>query len=109
MELKAGEMVEGNGSDGSVFGEDGFAGRVAAGDDAADVHEGLLGWNGEKGITGLRGINTQTAEAERRGHPESIAESACRTGKIPTRKGGACNTRPPSGRRRAVFSETLAC
>jgi len=42
MEFEAGEEREGDGGDGSVLGEDGFAGGVAAGDDAADVHGARL-------------------------------------------------------------------
>jgi hypothetical protein len=41
MEFKAGEQGESDGRDGGVFGEDGFAGGVAAGGDAADVHDGI--------------------------------------------------------------------
>jgi hypothetical protein len=38
MEFEAREQGERDGFDGGVFHEDGFARRVAAGDDAADVH-----------------------------------------------------------------------
>ena len=38
MEFEAREQGKGNGFDGGVFDEDGFAGGVAAGDDATDVH-----------------------------------------------------------------------
>jgi len=41
MEFEAGEQGESNGRDGGVFGEDGFARGVAAGDDAANVHSGV--------------------------------------------------------------------
>jgi hypothetical protein len=40
MEFEAGEQGESDGRDCGVFGENGFAGGVAAGDDAANVHAG---------------------------------------------------------------------
>ena len=42
MEFEAREEGERDGFDGCVFHEDGFAGRVSAGDDAADVHGRVL-------------------------------------------------------------------
>jgi hypothetical protein len=51
MEFEAGEQGEGDGRDSGVFGEDGFAGGVAAGDDAADVHSGVSpGFEEAKGL-----------------------------------------------------------
>jgi hypothetical protein len=44
MEFEPGEQGERDGRDGGVFGEDGFAGGVAGGDDAANVHGSLVGW-----------------------------------------------------------------
>jgi hypothetical protein len=40
MKFEAWELIERDGSDGGVFGEDGLAGGVAGGDDTADVHGG---------------------------------------------------------------------
>jgi hypothetical protein len=42
MEFEAGEQGESDGRDCGVFGENGFAGGVAAGDDAANVHGRVL-------------------------------------------------------------------
>jgi hypothetical protein len=50
MEFEAGEEREGDGFDGGVFDEDGFAGGVAAGDDAADVHGEISKFRGNEGI-----------------------------------------------------------
>jgi len=47
VEFEAGELIEGDGSDSGIPGEDGFAGGVTGGDDAADVHGGSLGEVGE--------------------------------------------------------------
>jgi hypothetical protein len=48
MEFEAGEQGESDGRDCGVFREDGFAGGVAAGDDAADVHERVLHISGKR-------------------------------------------------------------
>ena len=43
MKFEAWELVEGNRCDQGVLGEDGFAGEITSGDDAADVHGVPLG------------------------------------------------------------------
>jgi hypothetical protein len=48
VEFEAGEQGESDGQDGGVFSEDGFAGGVAAGDDAADVHGRVLHISGKR-------------------------------------------------------------
>jgi len=65
MEFEAGEMVKGDRGHGRVFGEDGLAGRVTAGDNAADVHGGSL--NGmREGYNRFEGFNTETMEEDQR-------------------------------------------